>query len=83
MAYENMSDLVRQEAYWRDHNDPREQRSYHWGVDYGKDILRDLNEMAHTAGIGAIEQDILKRAFREITQLRKRIADSSSQDKEI
>lgn len=80
MAYENMSELVKQEAYWRDRNDPRERRSYHWGVDYGKDLLRDINEMAHTAGVGAIEQDILKRAFREIKELRATRPDSSRAD---
>lgn len=45
-------------------------RSYSWGTDYGKDILRDLNEMAHMAGVGAVERDLLQRAFKEIKRLR-------------
>lgn len=78
MAYEHTDDAVNQEMYWRDRNDPRVKRSYLWGVDYGKDILRDLNEMAHTAGVGAIERDLLQRAFREITRLRAASAALSS-----
>lgn len=58
--------------------DQHDKGSYVWGRDYGKDLLRDLNKMAHTAGVGCLQRDLLQRAFSEIARLRK----LSSQDRQ-
>lgn len=63
------------ELYRRDQHD---KGSYVWGRDYGHDLLRDLNKMAHTAGVGCLQRDLLQRAFAEIARLRKRIAEGAS-----
>lgn len=70
MSTQMTDDGIKLEIYRRDHHDPRVNRSYMWGRDYGKDILRDLNEMAHTANVGCLQRDLLQRAFKEITRLR-------------
>lgn len=49
-------------------------RPFKWGVDYGKNILVDLNQLAHASGTGALFRDVMTRAFSEITRLRKRAA---------
>ncbi len=56
------------ELYRRDQHDSG---SYVWGRDYGHDLLRDLNKMAHTAGVGCLQRDLLQRAYTEIVRLRK------------
>ena len=43
--------------------------NYKFGVDYGKDLLKDINQMAHTAGVAALQRDVLQRAYREIRRL--------------
>jgi hypothetical protein len=45
---------------------------WRWGIDYGKDILTDLNQLAHSQGCGALYRDVMQRAYSEITRLRKR-----------
>lgn len=57
------------ELYRRTQHDP-DDGSYIWGRDYGRDILRDLNKMAHTHGVGALTRDLLQRAYSEIVRLR-------------
>lgn len=47
-----------------------EAEAFSWAVDYGKDLLKDINRMAHTAGTNAIQRDILQRAYVEISRLR-------------
>jgi hypothetical protein len=46
-------------------NDP----NYKWGMDYGKDLLKDISQLAHAAGTGALHRDMLQRAYREIKRL--------------
>jgi hypothetical protein len=46
-------------------NDP----DFKWGMDYGKDILKDINQLAHAKGTGALHRDVLQRAYREISRL--------------
>ncbi len=46
-------------------NDP----GYKWGLDYGKDLLKDINQLAHAAGTGSLHRDMLQRAYREILRL--------------
>ena len=46
---------------------------WRWGVDYGKDILADLNQLAHAKGCGALHRDVMQRAYAEIARLRKQI----------
>lgn len=43
---------------------------FSWGADYGKDILVDLNQMAHASGTGPLTRDLLQRAYVEIVRLR-------------
>ncbi len=42
---------------------------YMFGLDYGKDLLKDINQLAHTAGTSALHRDLLQRAYREIKRL--------------
>lgn len=65
-------DTIRQELEWRDAEALRAEK-FVWGADYGKDILVDLNRLAHAVGTGALHRDALRRAFVEITRLRKLI----------
>lgn len=52
-------------------------RPFKWGTDYGKDLLADLNALAHAQGTGALFRDALTRAYSEITRLRKQIGAST------
>jgi hypothetical protein len=47
---------------------------FKWGVDYGKDLLADLNQLAHASGTTALLRDGLQRAYKEIARLRKDVA---------
>lgn len=49
-----------------------EPRGWVWGRDYGKDILADLNALAHSKGTDILTRDALQRAYKEIDRLRKR-----------
>lgn len=51
--------------------------TYSFGTDYGKDVLVDLNQLAHTAGTDAIRRDCFQRAYKEIVRLR-RVADTDT-----
>lgn len=63
------SDLAH-DLHWLDHHDVGAPKTWVWGRDYGKDILADLNQLAHTKGTDAIMRDALQRAHREIRKLR-------------
>lgn len=41
-----------------------------WCRDYGQDLLRDINQLAHSGFVDPIAQDCFKRCFREIRRLR-------------
>lgn len=43
---------------------------YSWTLDYGKDLLKDINQTIHRGGTHALAQDCLKRCHREIRRLR-------------
>lgn len=43
---------------------------YKFATDYGKDLLVDLNQLAHTSGTDCTQRDVMQRAFKEITRLR-------------
>lgn len=45
---------------------------FKWGEHYGKDILVDLNQLAHAKGTGALFRDVMQRAYSEISRLRAR-----------
>lgn len=45
--------------------------TYKFGTDYGKDLLADLNALAHRSGTDAVMRDALQRAYAEIVRLRK------------
>lgn len=61
---------IEHEIYRRTVHEP-DTAPYIWGRDYGKDLLRDLNKMAHTQGVGALTRDLLQRAYSEIVRLRE------------
>lgn len=46
-----------------------ETRAFKWGKDYGKDLLTDINALAHAKGTGALFRDVLRRAHVEISRL--------------
>jgi hypothetical protein len=54
--------------YRRDVHTP-EPKSWVWGRDYGRDLLADINQLAH-AGTDALTRDCLQRAYAEILRLR-------------
>lgn len=64
--------------YHRDH-DPLN-KTWSWGRDYGKDILADLNMMAHSRG-DALLRDLLQRSYREIIRLRKQVNEQTVEDR--
>lgn len=41
----------------------------YWGRDYGKNLLADINQLAHSPGMDVITRDCLKRAYKEISRL--------------
>jgi hypothetical protein len=43
---------------------------YKWGVDYGNDLLKDINQLAHAKGTGTIYRDVLQRSYIAISRLR-------------
>jgi hypothetical protein len=45
-------------------------KPWRWGEQYGKDILADLNQLAHSQGCGALYRDVMQRAYTEISRLR-------------
>lgn len=45
-------------------------RPFRWGEHYGKDLLTDINQLAHAKGTGALFRDALQRAYAEIVRLR-------------
>lgn len=49
---------------------PEALKSFKWGEDYGKDLLIDINQLAHAAGTGALYRDVLQRAYKEIFRAR-------------
>lgn len=53
-----------------DQNEP-EPKTWYWGRDYGKDLLADLNQLAHLRGTNCLLRDGLQRAYKEISRLRK------------
>jgi len=70
---------VAHELYRRDQHDPG---PYRWGAEYGKDLLRDINALAHATGTGALTRDCLQRAYKEISRLQKLAAHGDRADKE-
>ena len=53
-------------------------RPFKWGEHYGKDLLVDLNQLAHARGTGALFRDALTRAYSEIVRLRKQITNGQT-----
>lgn len=48
-----------------------EPKDWYWGRDYNKDLLADINAMAHWRGTDCLTRDILQRAYSEILRLRR------------
>ena len=48
-----------------------EPKNWCWGRDYGKDLLADINQLAHSRGTDCLMRDCLQRAYSEISRLRK------------
>lgn len=61
-------DAINAELHHRDHESGNK---WSWGRDYGKDILVDLNMLAHAKGTTALMRDGLQRAYKEIVKLRR------------
>lgn len=59
---------INQNLHWRDHHQPSS--TYQWGCHYGKDLLVDINQMAHSKGTDAVTRDLLQRAYSEIARQR-------------
>lgn len=44
--------------------------AFKWGEDYGKDLLTDLNQLAHEKGTDAVRRDAFQRAYKTISRER-------------
>ena len=63
-------------------NDRTPIKQWSWGLDYGRDLLTDINKCAHAAGTSAITRDCLRRAYREISRLQKATSPEPVAEKE-
>jgi hypothetical protein len=68
------ADELLRAIYLRDKRDPMtpERREWRWGRDYGKDLLADINQLAHERGTDGLMRDCLQRAYTEIKRLREK-----------
>ena len=55
---------------------------FKWGTDYGKDLLVDLNQLAHAAGTGPLHRDAFQRAYAEVASLSRQLAEARAALKE-
>jgi len=75
-----MSDAELNKALYDEDRSTPEPKRWYWGRDYGKDLLEDINQLAHYRGTGCIHRDCLQRAHREIRRLRNAINQQLKQE---
>lgn len=75
-----MTDELNRAIYMRDKRERQtpEPRAWVWGRDYGKDLLADLNQLAHTRGTDCVMRDCLQRAYSELARLREELNDAQA-----
>lgn len=65
-----MTSEIDHERYRRDRQ-INDTAPYLFGRDYGRDLLTDINQLAHAAGTNCLIRDCLQRAHKEIARLGK------------